>query len=122
REVAAMDPPAIDRSVAGQAADILRALKFSNEEIGLASTLVGVAHLGARDAWTEEAIRRALALIDRDRREATIALWASAEPANVALVEGAREALARHYPLAIADLAIGGKDLMSELRIPAGRH
>lgn len=112
--------PASDRELVRRVGDLLRALKFSNAEADLAAQLVGVAHLPDVATWTDEAIRRALSQLDKDKREHAVALWAAEPSVNRALVDGARHILARREPLAVSDLAISGKDLMAELNMRPG--
>jgi hypothetical protein len=118
------DPAAIpwhlERDVVKRVQAILRALKFSNLEVELAAELVGVAHASLTVEWKPVEVRRLLSDIARDKRTAAIALWSSEPVVNSMLVEEANRTLSAGYPLAVSDLAIAGKDLMTTLAIKPG--
>lgn len=118
----AHDAPAqrLDRQTVKVVLEILRALKFSNLECELAAQLVGVAHATCESTWTAANVRRLLAELDRDKRPRAVELWESEDPPCAQLVEHARRALAEGHPLGVGDLAINGKDLMSELGMKPG--
>ena len=91
---------------------LLKALKFSNDESGVASKLAGVA---AITADTDAEIRRALADVGRAVAPIAVELWrASQRP----IASRAEAQLAS--PLAPAELAIGGKDLIDGLALAPG--
>jgi tRNA nucleotidyltransferase (CCA-adding enzyme) len=109
-------PPAmLDRKVQKRVAEILRALKFSNAELGLAADLVAVAHAEREPVWSLPAARRLLAQLSRDKREAAVELW---ESASSTLLSFARPVLGD--PLEVGDLALTGKELMDALAMPPG--
>lgn len=118
----AHDAPAqrLDRQTVRTVLDILRALKFSNQESELAAQLVGVAHASCEEAWTAANVRKLLAELDRDKRGHAVELWESEAPPCAQLIEHARRVLADGDPLGVGDLAISGKDLMSELKMKPG--
>jgi tRNA nucleotidyltransferase (CCA-adding enzyme) len=109
-------PTMLDRKVSRRVADLLRALKFSNAELGLAADLVAVAHAPRHAEWTASDVRRVLSQLGRDKREAAVELWES--DANRALATLARQVLGD--PLEVGDLAVTGKELMDALAMPPG--
>lgn len=113
--IAALFVPLGDAKRAG---DLLRGLKFSNLEAELAQALLGVADHGAAPAI--EDVRRLLARLDKGKRAAAVELWASEASPDARLLEHARTILDEAHPLAVGDLAITGKDLMSELGMKPG--
>jgi hypothetical protein len=114
------EPRTRDQGAVAKVAEILRALKFSNDEINLGSPLVGVARASQIAAWTPAEVRRLLAQLDRNRRAAAVELWASEAQPNDTLVTEARRVLAAQEPLAIGDLAVTGKDVMTALELAPG--
>jgi tRNA nucleotidyltransferase (CCA-adding enzyme) len=107
----------IQRDAVRTAEDLLRRLKFSNDELKIASTLVGIA--GAEsDAWTDRDVR--WLLLDATRAIAPIAaeLWRAM--GKTALADRADAILARGDALAVGELAIMGKGLMDALAMPPG--
>jgi len=111
-------PHVLDRPLQKRVAEILRALKFSNEDLDLASTLVAIAHAPRASAWEPADVRRLLAQLPRAHREPAIELWDSDARHNAVLVQTARRVVGD--PLAVGDLAITGKDLMESLQMPPG--
>jgi tRNA nucleotidyltransferase (CCA-adding enzyme) len=109
-------PVQVDRQVHKRVGELLRALKFSNAELELASALVAVAHAPRELQWTAPDVRRLLSLLRRDHREPAIELWDT--DANTALVALAR--LVKDDPLEVGDLALTGKQLMDALDMPPG--
>lgn len=109
-------PLQLDRGAQKRVADILRALKFSNAELDVASHLVAVAHAAREQQWTPPDVRRLLSQLRRDQREPAVELWETYDSAS--LVAVARAVLSD--PLEVADLAITGKQLMDALQIPPG--
>src|SRR5690606_37314850 len=110
----------LDRQTARHVLDILRALKFSNQESELTAQLVGVSHASCEQEWTAVNVRKLLAELDRDKRGPALELWESEVPPCAALLEHARRSLAVGDPLGVGDLVISGKDLMSELKMTPG--
>ncbi|MDQ3366280.1 MAG: hypothetical protein M3680_12715 [Myxococcota bacterium] len=109
----------LDRDAAKLAGDILRRLKFSNDEIAVASVLVGGIS-AARHVidWTDGEIRRLLADLTTAHAPTAVALWrADGIPG---LADRAQAILDRGDPLAAGDLVITGKDLMTALAIKPG--
>jgi tRNA nucleotidyltransferase (CCA-adding enzyme) len=118
----AKDAPAqrVDRQTVRRVDALLKALKFSNDEAGLAAQLVGAAHATCETTWSAPQVRRLLAELDRDRRALAIELWRSELPPCAALIGHATQILDEKHPLAAGDLAVGGKDLMSALGMKPG--
>jgi tRNA nucleotidyltransferase (CCA-adding enzyme) len=118
----AVDAPAqrLDRQTIKHVLHILQALKFSNHESEVAAHLVAVAHATCESTWTGVSVRRLLSELDRGKREHAVELWESEATPCVALIDLAREALREGHALAVGDLAIGGKDLMSSLGMKPG--
>ncbi|MGN6105019.1 MAG: CCA tRNA nucleotidyltransferase, partial [Kofleriaceae bacterium] len=108
----------LDRAVVKQVSEVLRGLKFSNDEAASASVLAGTASAPRVDAWTETELRRLLSEVTRAHAGAAAALW-RADGAG-ALADRAEAILARRDPLAVSELAISGKDLMAALAMPPG--
>lgn len=118
-ELAAPSPARrLDRQAQRAADAVLRRLKFSNDEAGAAAVLVGAAAASLVPAWTDAEVRRLLAEVTRAHAAAAIALW-RADGAD-ALADAAAAILARRDPLAVGDLAVGGKDLLAALAMPPG--
>jgi tRNA nucleotidyltransferase (CCA-adding enzyme) len=110
----------IERDVVKRVLAIVRALKFSNLEADVAGQLVGVFGATAEPAWSAPDVRRLLAELDRDKRLPAVELWSAERAANAALCDTARQVLADGHPLAVSDLAISGKELMTVLDVPPG--
>lgn len=108
----------LDRAAVQHATTVLKRLKFSNEEATRAGTLVGLASMRLCSAWTEPEARRVLADVTRTHAQTAVEL-VTADGATE-LAGFARAILARGDALAVGDLAVGGKDLISALAIPAG--
>lgn len=115
--LAAMFVPLGDPKRAG---DLLRALKFSNAEADLAQQLLGVVDTSLLDPPSDEGVRRLLARVDKPRRARAVELWASAHPTPPMIVDVARRILEANHPLAIGDLVVTGKDLMTALGMNPG--
>jgi tRNA nucleotidyltransferase (CCA-adding enzyme) len=105
----------VDRGVVERVEKILRALKFSNDELGVAAKLAGVARAAAP---TDAELRRLLADVGRAIAPAAAELWRAS--GDVALASRAESILARGDALAVGELAVGGKDLMTALALPPG--
>jgi len=123
-ELASLDVARIDRAAPAVrltvmslalpgAVDVWKRLKFSNAEIDVVGQLLRVATAPEPELV---ATRRALALVDRGKRPLAVELWVS-QPSDVSV---ARRVLDERHPLAAGDLAITGKDLMTELAMAPG--
>jgi tRNA nucleotidyltransferase (CCA-adding enzyme) len=99
--------------------DVLRRLKFSNQEITAAAALVGVAAALAVPHWTEPAVRRLLSDASRDHAPLAAAMWRG--KGALELADTADAILARGDALATNELAVTGGDLMKELGMAPGR-
>lgn len=108
----------LDRGAVQRASAVLRRLKFSNDEVTRAAILVGLGSMRLPAAWTEVEIRRLLADVTRAHAPAAVALL-HADGAHE-LAARAAAILDRGDALAVGELAIGGKDLIETLSIPAG--
>jgi tRNA nucleotidyltransferase (CCA-adding enzyme) len=108
--------PRLDREAQKRADGVLKRLKFSNDEAAAAAVLVGVA-AAPQASWTDPALRRLLADVTRAHAAAAVALW-RADGANLA--DRAAAILDRRDPLSVGELAVTGKDLMTELQLPPG--
>jgi tRNA nucleotidyltransferase (CCA-adding enzyme) len=111
----------VDREVVARVGSIIKALKFSNAEADAAAMLVGAAHAPTWAPWNPAEVRRLLRELDATLRPLAIELWASATVSpNPGLVAEARRVLDAREPLAIGDLAIGGKAILGELQLKPG--
>ncbi|MCW5806606.1 MAG: tRNA cytidylyltransferase [Deltaproteobacteria bacterium] len=108
----------LDRADARRAEEALRALKFSNEEIGMAAPLAGTCAATFHAAWTEADVRRLLADVTRARAAVAAGLWRA--QGAVALADAADAILARGDAIGQGELALAGKELMTELAVPQG--
>jgi tRNA nucleotidyltransferase (CCA-adding enzyme) len=108
----------LDRKLAKLAGDTLRALKFSNEEIAVASVLAATAFSPMAGPWTDPAIRRLLADITRPHAPLAVAIWRADNATE--LPDRAAAILERGDPLAMNELSLAGADLMKELGISPG--
>ena len=119
-ELARPDESAVrlDRAAAKQAQDVLRRLKFSNDELAAASVLAGTGSACCVPAWTDAELRRLLVEVTRPHAAAALGLW-RADRAT-ALADRAAAILDRGDPLATSELALTGKDLMAALAMPPG--
>jgi len=102
----------LHRATVERADKILKALKFSNDESGIASKLAGVA---ATTATTDAELRRVLADVGRAVAPIAVELW---QASGLAIADRAKAVLAD--PLAPAELAVGGKDLIDALSMSPG--
>jgi tRNA nucleotidyltransferase (CCA-adding enzyme) len=118
--LAAPDPGLrrLDRESQKRADDVLRRLKFSNDECAQAAVLVGVASAPSAGRWTDGQIRRLLADVTRLHAAAAVALWRA--DGAVALADRAAAILSRNDPIAVGELAVTGKDLMGALALSPG--
>jgi tRNA nucleotidyltransferase (CCA-adding enzyme) len=119
-DLAPPDPPAacVDRAAVRQAQDVLRRLKFSNDELAAAAVVVGAGGAARAPAWTDGQLRRLLADVTRAHAAAAIGLWRADGAAELAA--RAEAIVRRGDPLATSELAVSGKDLMDALAIPSG--
>ncbi len=104
----------VDRALAKRVEDLLRDLKFSNDELRIAAPLVGSAGAMAERDWTEAQARRLLADLGRDLAPIALALWHDTRIATIA-----EPIVARRDPIAANELAISGKDVIAD-GVPAG--
>ena len=107
-----------DRASGARTEQILRGLKFSNEECALAAALVSVASAARLDTWTEPHVRRLLADLTRARIAVALSLWRASGASTLPDLAG--QIAARGDALALGDLAVAGKDLM-DLGMAPGR-
>lgn len=108
----------LDRKTVKRAGDVLRRLKFSNEEIAGAAILVGTASVALVEAWTDPEIRRLLADLGRSNVAAAIELWRA--DGATALAERAAAIAARGDALASTELALTGTELIAALALAPG--
>jgi tRNA nucleotidyltransferase (CCA-adding enzyme) len=108
----------LDATAAGRADEVLRGLTFSNAERQLATKLVGVAGAATSSPTDAPGRRRLLADVGRPTAPAAIGLW-RAMGAND-LAAGAAAILTAGDALAVGELAIGGKDLITTVGIAPG--
>jgi tRNA nucleotidyltransferase (CCA-adding enzyme) len=113
-------PPAkrLDKVMVRRIGDILRALKFSNEEIAVAAVLAAAVDRGRIVEWSDVEIRRLLGDITRANASLAVALWRA--DGSDELADRAEAILARGDALHANELAVGGADLMTELALAPG--
>jgi tRNA nucleotidyltransferase (CCA-adding enzyme) len=99
---------------------IMKALTFSNVACDLTSHLVGVAQASREREWTSIEVRKLLSELGRDKRPHAIELWEAEAAPNTALIDKARSVLAEKHPLAVGDLVVTGKDVMTALSLDPG--
>jgi tRNA nucleotidyltransferase (CCA-adding enzyme) len=109
----------LDRQVMRRVDDVLRGLKFSNDERELASRLVAVAAADEETEWTEAEVRRLLADLGRKFAPRAVELW-RADGGSPELIALASTVLARGDALAVGELALDGSELMKELAMQPG--
>lgn len=106
----------LDRRLMDHANQVLKALKFSNDEAVLAATLVALAQATLVPAWTLSEVRKLLGDVTRPRVAAAqaflVADGARALAAHVAAVAG--------DPIAVGELAVAGKELITALEMKPG--
>src|SRR6185503_14125543 len=109
-----------DRAAQKLAGDVLRRLKFSNDELAAASAIVGAASatLGSVAEWTDAELRRLLGDVTRAHAPAAIAAWRA--DGAVGFADRAAAILARGDALAVGELAVGGAELMRALDLQPG--
>ncbi len=106
----------LDRKLVDHATQVLKALKFSNDEAALASTLVALGQATRVATWTPADVRKLLGDVTRARVSAAqaflVADGARGLAAEVAAVAG--------DPIAVGELALAGKDLIAALEMKPG--
>jgi tRNA nucleotidyltransferase (CCA-adding enzyme) len=108
----------LDRGVQRGAEAVLRRLKFSNDEIAAAAAAIATAAAVLVDAWSDAEIRRLLADAARSHAAGAVALWRA--DGATQLADRAAAILARGDALAVGELAVTGKDLMTALEMQPG--
>lgn len=123
----ALDPePARAAKLADQ---LLHALRFSNQERETVRALIAEHRPAYQTEWSDADVRRWLSRVGRARTADLLEFIALTDAAadrppqlNAELRRRAEQQLAAGVPLTLKDLAIGGRDLMSELGLPAGKQ
>jgi tRNA nucleotidyltransferase (CCA-adding enzyme) len=108
----------LDRALAKRVDGVLRGLKFSNEEIAVASTIAATSGTSLVKAWDDPTVRRLLSDVGRANAPAAAAFWRADKA--VELADRAHAILARGDALHANELALTGKDLMTELQMKPG--
>ncbi|HEX3758269.1 MAG TPA: hypothetical protein VHW23_06165 [Kofleriaceae bacterium] len=108
----------LDRGSQRAVEAVLRRLKFSNDECAAAAVAVGAAAAVLVDGWTDPDVRRLLADVTRGHAAVAVALWRADGAAELADLAAA--ILARGDALAVGELAVTGKDLMTALAMSPG--
>jgi tRNA nucleotidyltransferase/poly(A) polymerase len=120
--VAELAPPSemkrLDRAVQKQVDAVLRRLKFSNEEIAVAASLAGTSGASLAKEWSDPDVRRLLSDVGRANAKTAAALWRADNAIDLA--NRADAILARGDAIAANELAVTGKDLMTELAMKPG--
>jgi tRNA nucleotidyltransferase (CCA-adding enzyme) len=98
----------------------LKALKFSNAEANAAAHLASIARAVELADLRPEEIRKLFSFIGREHAEAAIELWRAHSPAHPNVIAEGERILREKHPLAPKDLAITGKDLITELKLAPG--
>jgi len=108
----------LDREASRAAEDVLRRLKFSNDELKVAAALVGVAGAVREPIAHERDVRWLLADVGRAIAPVAVELWDALGAHDLA----ARAAVicARGDALVIGELAVTGKGLMDALGLAPG--
>jgi tRNA nucleotidyltransferase (CCA-adding enzyme) len=121
-----------ERLGARMAVEILQRLKFPNREIERVALLVAEHNWHYLPEWNDATVRRTLARIGVEELPSLWALRQADLKARGRLVEEGLEnqrqaeerfalEVARSAALRVADLAIGGAEVMRELKLPPGR-
>jgi len=108
----------VDRGSQRAADHVLRGLKFSNDECAAAAVAIGTAAAVRVADWSDTEIRRLLADIGRRHADGAVALWRADRAA--ALADRAAAILGRGDALAVSELAVTGKDVMTALDMQPG--
>lgn len=106
----------LDRDTVAAATQLLKGLKFSNEEHAVAATLAGLAPAARETEWTDEQVRRLLSQVTRPRVTAARDFFA----ADGAGALAARVDAVARDPIALGELAVAGKDLLEALQMSPG--
>jgi len=109
----------LDRATQRRVDDVLRGLKFSNDEREVAAKLVGVAAADEETEWTAPDVRRLLADVGRPLARLAVELW-QADGSGPELLALATQILDRGDALAVNELALDGKELMTALDMTPG--
>jgi tRNA nucleotidyltransferase (CCA-adding enzyme) len=108
----------LDRAAVKRIADVLRALKFSNEEIAVASVVAATAGASLVKEWTDVDARKLLSDVTRAHAKAAAAFWRA--DGVIDLANRADTILARGDALHTNELAVTGNVLMTELQMKPG--
>jgi tRNA nucleotidyltransferase (CCA-adding enzyme) len=110
----------LDRRAVKGAGDVLRRLKFSNDELAAAATVVGTASatVNLEPEHTAADVRRLLADVTRTHAAHAVEVWRASGATRVAAEAAAR--LAANDPLAASELAVTGNDLIHALAMQPG--
>ena len=108
----------LDRECAKRIDGVLRRLKFSNDEIAAASTIAATSSTSLAKDWTDSEVRRLLFDVTRANAKAAVGFWRADK--SVDLADRADAILARGDALHANELAVTGKDLMTELQMKPG--
>jgi len=108
----------LDRAAVKLAYEVLRRLKFSNEELAGATVVAGTGSAPRVPDWSDAQIRRLLVDVTRPHAAAAIATWRADGAASLAARAAA--IVSRGDPLATGELAVAGRDLMDALAMPPG--
>lgn len=109
----------LDRALKDRIKNVLRGLKFSNDEIEVASAIAATTGAALATEWDEPAVRRLLSDVGRVHAPTAAAFW-RADGAH-ALADRADTILARGDALHANELALTGNDLITELDMKPGR-
>jgi tRNA nucleotidyltransferase (CCA-adding enzyme) len=108
----------LDRETSKRIDGVLRRLKFSNDEIAVAATIAGTSGTSLVTEWTDAEVRRLLSDVTRANAKTASAFWRADTATDLA--DRADAILARGDALHPNELAITGKDLMTELEMKPG--
>lgn len=111
-------PERVDRAGQKQVEGILRALKFTNEELARAAIVAATVGATTVGAWTDATARRLLADVSRSHAPVAAAVWRA--DGATALADRADAILARGDALALGELAVTGSELMAALSLSPG--
>lgn len=119
-------PRGYDKAAQQGVDGLLRRLKMKNADTEKAAQVAAAAAaLEVSPPLDEEGVRRVLAAAGRSHAAAVVEAWRAdgvARPAGqgAQLAEQGRRVVSRGDALSVAELAIAGADLISELGVPAG--
>jgi tRNA nucleotidyltransferase (CCA-adding enzyme) len=108
----------LDRAAVKRIADVLRALKFSNEEIAVASVVAATTGASLVKEWTDVDARKLLSDVTRVHAKTAAAYWRA--DGTIDLANRADTILARGDALHTNELAVTGNVLMTELQMKPG--